>query len=459
MPVRNRASVASAIALVLPSLMAPPVSAQAPADLERALSLVDYACYYSRASDQLAGKQFQVQLLNALQNGARLDVTIGRFEELCTPVVKGDDVVFEEALENESIGSLMHIDYARYAIDGAEPAALPQPLFTLEHLNPALTGTAEAVATLVPRALLTPVFKGDEPPVGGELVEALKLVDYVCYALESRDGALPFTEVDVLNLNPILERSIDHIAWIGRLGEVCLPAVKGHQVTLEYVRSDAILSTLAEVDRADYEAESVGSLTRQTLPIGHLNPLFAGLADKVEAFHISHILTPVAKTAAPPPQGRVLWVNPLDLRPGDPSVTTSNDALSSGVGGGLAGLVIGSSTTGEAATGGGNKVVWMGLQVPPDWDVTGVRVCYELTAARSHISQVRLAQLQDPPATVSVLLDDSTDHTAIGPVCVDSQATIIHPEAGALFIHLRVAFGDTSDRIVVRGLGLFVEPA
>ena len=459
MSARSRLGMASAVAVLSTSLIASAARAQAPGDLDRALSLVDYACYFSRASDQLSGKQFPVQLLNALQDGARLDLTIGRFEELCTPVVKGDEVLFEEALQNASVGSLMHIDYARYAIDRAEPAALPRPLFTLEQLNPILTGMAETVATLEPRALLTPVFKGEEPPVGDELVEALKLVDYVCYALESRDGALPFSEIDVLNLNPILERSIDHIAWIGRLTEVCLPAVKGDRVSLEEVRSDPILSVLAEVDRADYEAESVGSLTQQTVPFGHLNPLFTGVADKAEVFHISHLLTPVMKAVAPPPWGRVLWVNPLDLLPGDPSVTTSSDAVSSGVGGGLAGLVIGSTTTGEDATGGGNKVVWMGLQVPPDWDVTGVRVCYELTDARSFISQIRLAQLQDPPATVAVLLDDTTDLTAIGPVCVDSQATIIHPEAGALFIQLRVAFGDTSDRIVVRGLGLFVEPA
>jgi hypothetical protein len=441
------------------SMIGPAVLGQSPGDLDRALSLVDYACYFSRASDQLSGKQFPVQLLNVLQDGARLDVTIGRFEELCTPVVKGDDVLFEEALKNESIGSLMHIDYARYAIDRAEPPVLPRPLFTLEHLNPVLTGMAEAVATLEPRALLTPVFKGDVGPPGDELFEALTLVDYVCYALESSDGALPFSEIDVLNLNPMLEQKVDHLAWIGRLGEVCLPAVKGDRVSLEDVRSDPVLSVLAEVDRADYEAESVGSLTQQTVPFGHLNPLFTGVADKAEVFHISHLLTPVTKAVAPPPRGRVLWVNPLDLLPGDPSVTTSNDAVSSGVGGGLAGLVIESSTIGEQTTGGGNKVVWMGLQVPPEWDVTGVRVCYELSDPRSFISQIRLAQLQDPPASTAVLLDDPTDLTAMGPVCVDSQSTIIHPEAGALFIDLRVFFGDTTDRIVVRGLGLFVEPA
>src|SRR6266581_9723995 len=43
---------------------------------------------------------------------------------------------------------------------------------------------------------------------------------------------------------------------------------------------------------------------------------------------------------------------------------TSFNAVSSGVGGGLSGLIIMSNTTGDTATGGGNKVVEKGLQVP-----------------------------------------------------------------------------------------------
>lgn len=155
----------------------------------------------------------------------------------------------------------------------------------------------------------------------------------------------------------------------------------------------------------------------------------------------------------------VMWVNPLDLLPGDPSVTTSNNAVSSGVGGGLAGLVIHSSTTGEIAQSGGNKVVWMGLQVPPGYHVTGVRVCYENTNKRSFISQVRLDQLQNPPATAIVLLDDPTDLVNPGPVCHDSQATDVDPAKGAVFIAFRVKFGNVGDRIVIRGVGLHLVAA
>src|SRR5262249_3160353 len=129
----------------------------------------------------------------------------------------------------------------------------------------------------------------------------------------------------------------------------------------------------------------------------------------------------------------------------------------SGVGGGLAGLVVESTTTGEDALGGGNKVVWMAVDVPPGFHVEGVRVCYELSDARSFISQIRLAQVQDPPATALVLLDDATDQVDPGPTCVDSSATDIAPPFGALLLSFRVNFGDVSDKIVIRGVALHLK--
>jgi len=149
-----------------------------------------------------------------------------------------------------------------------------------------------------------------------------------------------------------------------------------------------------------------------------------------------------------------MWINHFDLLPGDPSVSTSFNAISSGVGGGLSGLVIQSNTTGEIAQGGGNKVVHMGLQVPPNYIIKRVRVCYELSNSRSFISQIRLSQLQDPPSQAMIILDDATDHTAPGPVCVASAETSVDPSLGAVDLDLRVNFGSTADRIVVRGLGL-----
>lgn len=159
-----------------------------------------------------------------------------------------------------------------------------------------------------------------------------------------------------------------------------------------------------------------------------------------------------------PPEKTIMWVNHFDLLPGDPSVTTSFNAVSSGVGGGLTALVIQSSTTGENAQGGGNKVVHMGLQVPPGYSIRGVRVCYELTNKRSFISQIRLAQVQTPPQTAVVLLDDGTDQTDPGPICVDSAAANVNPGAGEVLLSLRVNFGNTADKIAVRAVGLHLSP-
>lgn len=153
-----------------------------------------------------------------------------------------------------------------------------------------------------------------------------------------------------------------------------------------------------------------------------------------------------------------MWINHLSLLPGDATVKTSFDAVNSGVGGGLSALVARSSTTGETAKGGGNKVVHTALEVPPRYLIIGVRVCYELTNTRSYLSQVRIAQVNDPPAAASVLLDDGTDRTAVGPVCFDVAAPGIDPALGPLLFSLRVNFGSTSDRIAIRGIGLRLSP-
>jgi hypothetical protein len=143
-----------------------------------------------------------------------------------------------------------------------------------------------------------------------------------------------------------------------------------------------------------------------------------------------------------------MWLNHLDLLPGDPSVATSHDAIQSH------GLVVTSSTLGDTAPGGGNKVVTMGVQGVPGYLITGVRVCYELSNPRSFITQIRLAQTQSPPHTQLVILDDGTNHTQAGPRCVDSKRASIDPNKGAVTLDFRVKCGDTADRINILAVGL-----
>ncbi len=163
-------------------------------------------------------------------------------------------------------------------------------------------------------------------------------------------------------------------------------------------------------------------------------------------------------TKPKPKLSLTMWLNHLSLLPGDSSVVTSFDAVSSGVGGGLSGLVIQSTTTGDSS-GGGNKVVEKSLDIPPGFLVKGVRVGYENSNTRSYITQVRLAQVQNPPATAVVVLDDATHLNAAEPAFADSAATSIDPDAGPLLLSMRVNFADTSDKIVVRGLGLHLVKA
>jgi hypothetical protein len=190
------------------------------------------------------------------------------------------------------------------------------------------------------------------------------------------------------------------------------------------------------------------------LPPGPGNPL-AALQQQ-----INQLQQRVGALEALANQPELMWINHLDLTPGDLTVLTSFSSTTSGVGSGLSGLIITSTTTGEIDSLGGNKVVEMGLQVPPHFAVAGVRVCYESSNSRSFISQIRLAQLQDPPSTASVKLDDGTDLTNPGPICVDSAAAPVpvDPILGAVRLNLRVLFGDVTDRIVVRGLGLHLVP-
>ena len=89
------------------------------------------------------------------------------------------------------------------------------------------------------------------------------------------------------------------------------------------------------------------------------------------------------------PISMIMWVNHLSLLPGDPSVNISYNAINSGAGGGLTGLVIEYTTTGDEAQGGGNKVVQKALDIPPGFRITGVRVGYENSNVRSFITQVR----------------------------------------------------------------------
>jgi hypothetical protein len=162
-------------------------------------------------------------------------------------------------------------------------------------------------------------------------------------------------------------------------------------------------------------------------------------------------------------KSHLMWINHFSLASGNPDeLKTTANSTSSGVGGGLTGLVIQSGTLGtpgDVFSDGGNKVVHTALYLPKDSKITGLRVCYENSANASYITQIRLAQVQDPPSSAAVLLDDGTDLNATGPVCVDTASVkpAIKSKNGPVLLSLRANFGNVSDKIVIRGLGVYVK--
>jgi hypothetical protein len=144
------------------------------------------------------------------------------------------------------------------------------------------------------------------------------------------------------------------------------------------------------------------------------------------------------------------WINHLGFIPGDSNVAVQFNTVS--VRGG--GLEITAAATGES-------FVQQGLQVPPGYLVNGVRVCYAQTG-RSHINQVSLLQLQDPPIGVETLLNDETtfNNSDPGPVCVNTapQRVPIDPSLGALSMRLGMVFANDTDSIVILGIGLLTVP-
>ncbi len=159
-----------------------------------------------------------------------------------------------------------------------------------------------------------------------------------------------------------------------------------------------------------------------------------------------------------PVPATVIWLNHLDLRPGEDEVRTTFGGTSTGVPVEASGIVLQSITTGDRYLDGEPKEVRMAAGAPPGVRVVGVRVCYALSNARSFITHIRLAQLEQAGAQSAAAIEDGTDLIAEGPVCVDTTGASVDPGAGPLLLSLRLQFGNTADRVIVRGLGLLVEP-
>jgi hypothetical protein len=295
---------------------------------------------------------------------------------------------------------------------------------------------------------------------------------YDCVVIASDYGGwLRQEELDILNA-----RSADLLAFVNHGGGIVAFDESGNRGGGEGVytgtthdRFGYLPFVVAELGHHENEAGFVLTATGTAMGLvesdmnGNVSHSFftqTGGMDPVDLDPSGHILSLATRGSRVTPVGvaTLMWLDHLDLLPGHRSIMTSHDAVTSGVGSGLSGLVIESRHHRHHNHDGGNKVVWMALEVPPRYTVEGVRVGYELSDSASFITQIRVAQVQDPPSSALVLLDDATDLTNSGPIYVDSAKVSIDPAAGPLLLDLRVHFGHPSDRIVVRGLGLYLLP-
>ncbi|MFI2663666.1 hypothetical protein [Micromonospora carbonacea] len=93
---------------------------------------------------------------------------------------------------------------------------------------------------------------------------------------------------------------------------------------------------------------------------------------------------------------------------------------------------------------------WAILGLP--WDntsISSVSVCYAISTAvtgRTYLSQTRLTDMT-LPNSATVMLDDGTDRTAVGPACYTVPASFT--PTGSVALGLKVVFGSTSDRITI----------
>ena len=96
------------------------------------------------------------------------------------------------------------------------------------------------------------------------------------------------------------------------------------------------------------------------------------------------------------------------------------------------------------------------LPIEKNMAISGIEVCYEILSdelGRTYISQTRLTDMTTPD-TAHVKLDDGTDRKALGPQCYVTKGSFT-PD-GAVTLHLKVVFGDTSDRIIIGSTRLLI---
>ena len=167
---------------------------------------------------------------------------------------------------------------------------------------------------------------------------------------------------------------------------------------------------------------------------------------------LDSLSTHVQALEAAAPQPELLWIDHLgffvDAASGLSASFVANPL------GGWSGLVI------RAVRAVADQIIVTGLQVPPGYNVTKVRICYQLSGAASFITHIKITQLTSPSSGIEVLTD-LNDNSSTIPICADSIAAAapIIPSNGPLRLNLGATIANPADLIVIRAVGLYLEPA
>jgi len=150
-----------------------------------------------------------------------------------------------------------------------------------------------------------------------------------------------------------------------------------------------------------------------------------------------------------------LWLDLAKFASDSHELTITPLTSRNGAGTAAEGIVV-QAPTAAGSLAGLPRQVSMDLDAPDGFALVGVRVCYQLTNPRSTISRIRVSRPGERGKEPQLLIDDSADRTAPGPVCIDTRP-MRSTEHGPITVSLRFSLQDPSDRIALRGVALLLE--
>jgi hypothetical protein len=141
---------------------------------------------------------------------------------------------------------------------------------------------------------------------------------------------------------------------------------------------------------------------------------------------------------------QTVWLSPTDYITGDRSLQISYPSVSH------PSTIVTSKKTGDF------KWISMGLNLPENITIEELIICYQVSNARSFISQVRLSEMATPDQAL-VRYDDPADLQSTTPVRYSSiVGGIVRTPGSAVTLELKLNFRNTADKISFGAVGVVI---